>query len=130
MEFKVIKTNRGMNELIEGAVFWGSLLGGGVACLLAGWFLLGWVRQKKTGRFLAVIIYGCAAPFLGMVPVVVGYMTRWVGNLAGISIFPKTSADDGIMVGIGIMGILVAAGFAGLFILVMIFQAITDSGES
>lgn len=119
-----------MNQIVEPVVFWGALLAGLVVYALVGWQLMRAVRRGKPGRFVAVIAYGAATPFMAMVPVFIAYAARWVATLAGFPVFPKGSADDGVMVGIGIFGIIMAMGAAVLFALVMIFQAVTGSGDS
>jgi hypothetical protein len=76
------------------------------------------------------LVYGFASPFLVVVPLLIAYSARWLGALVRFSIFSKESADDGVMVGIGIVGMVIAFGAAVLFTVVMIFQALTGSGDS
>ena len=119
-----------MKEIVEGALFWGALLVGLAVYAVVGWKLMREARRGKLNRFVAVIVYGAAAPFLAIVPVLLACLARWLGNLAGFPIFPRASADDGIMVGIGIFGIVIGFGATVLFALVMIFQALTGSGDA
>ena len=92
-----------MNKTVETVVFWVALLACMVMCITVFYRLMRWVQRGKTGRILPVFLFAFATPFLGIVPVFITYFARWLGSLARIAIFPKVSADDGSLVGIGIL---------------------------
>ena len=118
------------NETIEVVVAWGSLLIGLIACLIFGWLLMRAVRRGKLGRLLAAFLHGVAIPVLGIAPLAIATGVRWLALLAGMPLFTRDGGNDGLLIGLGFMGIIVAAGAALLFAVVMLFQALTGFGGS
>jgi ABC-type glycerol-3-phosphate transport system permease component len=119
-----------MQNDIEIIVSWGSLLIGVIACMFVGWLLIRAVHRGRVGRFLATVIYGGAIPVTGAVPLLIALGARWLGTLAGFALFSGNGGNDGNLVGVGIMGMIVALGATVLFAAVMLFQALTGSGSS
>src|SRR5262245_35632873 len=110
-----------MKPLLEGIVFLGSLVAGGVACLITGWKFMQQVRGGRRGRIAATMMYGATALLLAMIPTSLAWSAWWIGKLAG---FPFFSPDGGELVGVGVLGSLIALGSAVLFAVVMAFQAL------
>jgi len=117
-------------RVIEAIICWGSLLFGVIVCLSVGWLLMRAIRRGKLGRLLATVIQGVASPFLGVLPLFIAMSVRSVAKLAGFTIFSRDGGNDGLLTGVGIMGLLVAIGAAVLFAAVMLFQALTGAGSS
>lgn len=119
-----------MKESIETIVCWASLLLGVILCLTVGWLLMRAVRRGKIGRFRATVIQGGAILPLGVVPVISALGARWLASLFGLALFSRDGGNDGNLVGVGVMGMIVTFGAAVLFAAVMLFQALTGSGSS
>ena len=119
-----------MKERIETIVCCGSLLIGVIACIFVGWLLIREVRRGRLGRFLATVIYGVTFPVTGAVPIIIALGAKLVGNLVGLALFDRDGGNDGNLVGLGIMGMFVAIVATFLFAAVMLFQALTGSGNS
>jgi hypothetical protein len=119
-----------MKESVETIICWGALLVGAAACLVVMWLLLLEVRRGKSGRFRATVVQGLAAPFLGAVPLVIAYGAQWLAKLGGVALFARDGGNDGLLVGVGIMGMIAAFGAAVLFAGVMVVQALTGWGSS
>ncbi len=118
-----------MKQSFETSVCWASLLIGLILCLSVGWLLMRAVRRGKLGRFAATAIQGGAIPVLGIVPIAIAHCARSLVTRCGYPIFNGNGGNDGNLVGVGIMGLLVAIGAALLFAAIMLFQALTGSGR-
>jgi len=119
-----------MKNTSDTIVSWGSLLIGVIVSILVGWLLIQEVRRGRSGRFRATVLYGVAIPVLGAVPLLLALGAKWLGTLAGFALFAGNGGNDGNLVGVGIIGMIVALGAAILFAAVMLFQALTGSGSS
>lgn len=119
-----------MKNDIEMIVSWGSVLIGVIVCIFVGWLLIREVRRGRRGRFRATVIYGLAISVTGAVPLIIALGARWLGTLAGFALFSGNGGNDGNLVGVAIMGMMVAVGATGLFAAIMLFQALTGSGSS
>ncbi|MBI2999381.1 MAG: hypothetical protein HYY46_13190 [Deltaproteobacteria bacterium] len=115
---------------MEVIVSWGAVLIGLIVCTFVGRLLIREVRAGKRGRFSATVIYGLAVPVMGAVPLIIAAGVRWLGSLAGFAVFSGNGGNDGNLVGVGIMGFVIAFGATVLFAAVMLFQAFTGSGNS
>jgi ABC-type glycerol-3-phosphate transport system permease component len=119
-----------MKNNIETLVSWGSVLIGVIVCVFIGWSLIREVRRGRRGRFRATVMYGLAIPITGAVPLIIALGAKWLGTLAGFTLFSGNGGNDGNLVGVGITGMTVAFGATVLFAGVMLFQALTRSGSS
>ena len=119
-----------MKSAIEVLVSWGALLIGVIVCIFVGWMLIQEVRRRRRGRFSATVIYGLTIPVTAAVPLVVALGAKWFGAFAGFALFSGNGGNDGNLVGVGVMGMIVAFGATVLFAAVMLFQALTGSGDS
>jgi hypothetical protein len=111
-------------------VSWGALLIGAIVCAFVGWVLVREVHAGRRSRFGAAVVYGVAVPVTGAVPLLIAVGARWLGSLAGVSMFSGNGGNDGALIGVGLMGFGVAFGGMVLFAAVMVFQALTGSGHS
>jgi len=115
-------------DVFGAVVFWVSLLGGAIACIIVGWLLLRVVSRGTLGRLLATVIYGLlTGAVISWVPMMLASGLEWLGTLAGLSLSP----GEGIPMGITLAyaGFAVALAATVLFAAVMIFQGLTGSGR-
>jgi hypothetical protein len=115
---------------MEVVLSWAAVLIGVIACTLVGRRLSREVRRGGLSRFGATVVYGLAVPVMGAVPLIVAVGSRWLGSLAGLVIFSTNGGNDGNLVGVGLVGIGIALGATILFAAIMLFQALTGSGNS
>jgi hypothetical protein len=116
--------------MIEIITAWGAMAIGMIACLAFWRFLLREVRKGRLGRFRTTVLQAVAAMVLGSVPVTVAAVVTWVTALGGVALFTREAGNDGVLVGLGLIGMFVALGAAALVAVVMIFQALTGFGSS
>lgn len=119
-----------VSQSLEIIICWGSLLIGLVACLVVMWLLMRAVRKGTLGRFLATVIQGGGIIVLGIVPAIIATAATWVARLGGMTLFSREGGNDGMLVGVGVIGLIVALGAAVLFAAIMIVQALTGWGSS
>jgi hypothetical protein len=118
-----------MKNNIEILVSWGSVLIGVIVCIFVGRLLIREVRRGRQGRFRATVMYGLAIPVTGAVPLIIALGAKWLGTLAGLALFSGNGGNDGNLVGVGLVSMIVAFGATVLFAGVMLFQALTRSGS-
>ncbi len=107
-------------------VFWVSLLGGILACIVVWRFLLRAVSLGKLGRFLATVIYGLLTCIvISAVPSMLFSFLHWMGTLAGLSLSPGQDITMGIAMAYA--GFAVSLAATVLFVAVMIFKGLTGS---
>jgi len=115
---------------MEVMVSWGAVLIGVIACGLVGRLLIRDVRGGKRGRFGATVVYGLTVPVTGALPLIVAEGAKGLGSLAGFALFSGNGGNDGNLVGVGIIGFLIAFGATAIFAAAMLFQAFTGSSDS
>jgi len=116
-----------MESVFEAIVFWVSLVGGVIACIFVGWFLLRVVSRGKPGRFLATVIYGLTCAVTSWVPMMIAPGLEWLGTLVGYSL--STGARITMSITLTYAGLAIALAATVLFAAVMVFQALTGSGR-
>ena len=115
---------------MEVIVSWGAVLIGAIACAFVGRLLIREVRGGKRGRISATVVYGLTGLVTGAVPLIIAAGAKWLGSLAGLPVFSGSGGNDGNLVGVGIMGFVIAFVATGIFAALMTFQAFTGSGNS
>lgn len=68
-------------------------------------------------------------PFLGVLPLAIAGGAQWLAYLGGIELFSRDAGNDGLLVGVGFMGMIVAGGAAVMFAAIMILQALIGWGN-
>ena len=113
-----------MTEIIEGIIFFGALLCGFAAYVYIALNLIKRSDAGKLNRFAAVILYAITSPFVSIVPILICYAGRFVGSVIGLNILPKQGVDDGVMVGLGFLGMGIGMAATMLLAAIMLFKAI------
>jgi len=114
--------------VFDAVVFWLSLVGGVVECILVGWLLLLLVGRGKLGRVLGTVVYGLTGAVTGAVPFLICSVLEWLGTLVGYSL----SVSDRITMPLSLVyyGMAIALAATVLFAAVMVLQALSGSGRA
>lgn len=113
-----------MTEIIEGVIYFGALLCGFAVYILLALKLIKRSDAGKLNRFAAVIMYALVTPFVSIIPVLICYIGRFIGSVIGLNILPKQGVDDGVMVGLGFLGMGIGMVSTMLFSVIMLMKAI------